>query len=269
MKTFIEQIQWVDSLVEEEELDEADKEALKRALAISKWKKAGGKVDKQPENMEKWWGQLSPSDRKRAANIAQYKKEKKMKKEEVEVVNELTAAEKKLINMMYDKKGNLTPLGKKVMDHDKKKEKKMKKEEVLEDGTDRIVQKYKEVTPGELGEEVDDLFTKMIESTDAYTESIKKYSEQLVDKAKSLIDEAKGTAYPATVETLRKIVKDKQYQTVMFKSGQAKVDLFTASAMIQVYDALKPKTKTKFETMIKDKAGFMKSQAFAMKMMGK
>ena len=99
MKTFIEQIQWVDSLVEEEELDEADKEALKRALAISKWKKAGGKVDKQPENMEKWWGQLSPSDRKRAANIAQYKKEKKMKKEEVEVVNELTAAEKKLINM--------------------------------------------------------------------------------------------------------------------------------------------------------------------------
>jgi hypothetical protein len=221
MKTFIEQIQWVDSLVEEEELDEADKEALKRALAISKWKKAGGKVDKQPENMEKWWGQLSPSDRKRAANIAQYKKEKKMKKEEV-----------------------------------------------LEDGTDRIVQKYKEVTPGELGEEVDDLFTKMIESTDAYTESIKKYSEQLVDKAKSLIDEAKGTAYPATVETLRKIVKDKQYQTVMFKSGQAKVDLFTASAMIQVYDALKPKTKTKFEAMIKDKAGFMKSQAFAMKMMG-
>jgi len=116
--------------------------------------------------------------------------------------------------------------------------------------------------------EIDDLFTKMIEPADAYTESIKKYSEYLVDKTKNLIDEAKGTAYPATVETLRKIVKDKQHQTVMFKSGQAIVDLFTASAMIQVYDALKPKTKTKFEAMIKDKAGFMKSQAFAMKMMG-
>ena len=49
----------------------------------------------------------------------------------------------------------------------------------------------------------------------------------------------KGTAYPATVDTLRKIVKDKQHQTVMFKSGQAIVDLFTASAMVQVYDALK------------------------------
>ena len=78
MKTFKELNQWIEGLVEEDvEVAEADKEALKRALAISKWKRAGGKVDKQPENIEKWWGQLSPADRKRAANIAQYKKEKK------------------------------------------------------------------------------------------------------------------------------------------------------------------------------------------------
>jgi hypothetical protein len=38
--------------------------------------------------------------------------------EEVQLA-ELTAAEKKLINQMYDKKGNLTPMGKKVMDHGK------------------------------------------------------------------------------------------------------------------------------------------------------
>ena len=82
------------------------------------------------------------------------------------------------------------------------------------------------------------------------------------------MDEAKGTAYPATVDTLRKIVKDKQHQTVMFDKGQAMVDLFTASAMVQVYDALKPATKKKFEDMIKSKEGFMKSQAFAMKMIG-
>ena len=37
--------------------------------------------------------------------------------EEVVELEELTAAEKKMINQMYDKKGNLTPLGKKVMDH--------------------------------------------------------------------------------------------------------------------------------------------------------
>ena len=77
MKTFKELNQWIEQLEEEVEIAEADKEALKRALAISKWKRAGGKVDKQPENIEKWWGQLSPADRKRAANIAQYKKEKK------------------------------------------------------------------------------------------------------------------------------------------------------------------------------------------------
>jgi hypothetical protein len=82
------------------------------------------------------------------------------------------------------------------------------------------------------------------------------------------MDEAKGTAYPATIDTLKMIVREKQNQTVMFKSGKAIVDLFTASAMVQVYDALKPATKKKFEDMIKSKEGFMKSQAFAMKMIG-
>ena len=42
-----------------------------------------------------------------------------LRKEEVEQIEELTAAEKKLINQMYDKKGNLTPMGKKVMAHGK------------------------------------------------------------------------------------------------------------------------------------------------------
>ena len=77
----------------------------------------------------------------------------------------------------------------------------------------------------------------------------------------------KGTAYPATVDTLKMIVKDKQHQTVMFDKGQALVDTFTASAMIAVYKALKqPQLKKKFEDMIKSKEGFMQTQAFAMKM---
>ena len=81
------------------------------------------------------------------------------------------------------------------------------------------------------------------------------------------LDEA--TAYPPTIDTLRMIVKDKQHQTVMFKSGKAIVDLFTANAMVQVYDALKkPEMKKTFEKMITDKAGFLKTQAFAMKMLG-
>ena len=87
-----------------------------------------------------------------------------------------------------------------------------------------------------------------------------------VEMEEQQIDE-KGTAYPATVDTLRKIVKDKQHQTVMFKSGQAMVDLFTASAIIAVYDGLKkPEHKKKLEDMIKTKEGFLKTQSFAMKM---
>jgi hypothetical protein len=81
------------------------------------------------------------------------------------------------------------------------------------------------------------------------------------------LDEAKGTAYPPTIENLRMIVKDKQHQKFMFDKGQAIVDTFTASAMIAVYDAMKkPEIKKKFEEMIKSKEGFMKTQAFAMKM---
>ena len=81
------------------------------------------------------------------------------------------------------------------------------------------------------------------------------------------LEEAKGTAYPPTIENLRMIVKDKQHQKFMFDKGQAIVDTFTASAMIAVYDAMKkPEIKKKFEEMIKSKEGFMKTQAFAMKM---
>ena len=79
------------------------------------------------------------------------------------------------------------------------------------------------------------------------------------------IDE--GTAYPSTIKNLRMIVKDKQNQVFMFTKGQARVDLFTASAIIAVYDGLKkPEHKKKLEDMIKTKEGFLKTQSFAMKM---
>jgi hypothetical protein len=80
------------------------------------------------------------------------------------------------------------------------------------------------------------------------------------------IDE-KETAYPPTIENLKKIVKDKQNQIFMFKDGRARVDLFSASAMTQVYDAMKkPELKKNFEKMLGTKAGFLKIQAFAFSM---
>ena len=111
-------------------------------------------------------------------------------------------------------------------------------------------------------------------ATDVLTKTLPSKLKKYVDKAignflvfeEVELDE-KGTAYPATVDTLRKIVKDKQHQTVMFKSGKALVDLFTASAIIAVYDGMKkPELKKKLEDMIKSKEGFLKTQSFAMKM---
>ena len=106
---------------------------------------------------------------------------------------------------------------------------------------------------------------KIVKVMGSYKKGEKMIGTKLSFKEEVQIDE-KGTAYPATIDTLKMIVKDKQHQTVMFKSGQAIVDTFTASAMVAVYDAMKPATKKKFEEMIKDKGGFMKTQAFAMKM---
>ena len=77
----------------------------------------------------------------------------------------------------------------------------------------------------------------------------------------------KEAAYPSTIENLKKIVKDKQNQVFAFKDGGSiRVDLFSASAVVQVYDALKPATKKKFEEMIKTKAGFVKTVDFAFSM---
>ena len=65
----------------EAEVDEDKKmDALKLALAKHKFKKKGGKVDKQPDSMEKPYGKLSKDDQERAKAIAQYKKDKKNKK---------------------------------------------------------------------------------------------------------------------------------------------------------------------------------------------
>ena len=80
------------------------------------------------------------------------------------------------------------------------------------------------------------------------------------------IDEA-DKKYPPTIETLKMIVKDKQNQVVKFKDGNARVDSYSASAMTQVYDAMKkPELKKNFEKMIGTKAGFLKIQAFAFSM---
>ena len=69
------------------------------------------------------------------------------------------------------------------------------------------------------------------------------------------------------LDILRNIVKNKQYQKVKFADKKsATVDGFTASAMVQVYDALNKDNQSKFKEMInKNLKGFMAMQSFAMK----
>ena len=74
----------------------------------------------KPNDKEKFTKLISKSYRDMLKTTKMVSKQLRMG-EEVEL-EELTSAEKKLINQMYDKKGNLTPFGKKVMDHGKKEE---------------------------------------------------------------------------------------------------------------------------------------------------
>ena len=66
---------------------------------------------------------------------------------------------------------------------------------------------------------------------------------------------------------LQNIVKKKQNANVKFKDNKrATVDLFTASAIMKVYDAVKPDNKKKIEKMMNGTlVDFLKLQKFAMK----
>ena len=70
------------------------------------------------------------------------------------------------------------------------------------------------------------------------------------------------------IDTLKKIVKDKQAQKVKFDNKKSTtVDLFTASALVAVYDKVNKQNQEKIKRMAnKSPADFMKVVDFAMKM---
>jgi len=81
----------------------------------------------------------------------------------------------------------------------------------------------------------------------------KAVKEQMDDFGEEYLNEA-------NVDILRKIVKDKQNNKVKMKDGTLRVDLFTASAITQALDKVKPDTRKKMEDLINKggKAQFMK-----------
>ena len=70
------------------------------------------------------------------------------------------------------------------------------------------------------------------------------------------------------VEILRSIIKSKQNKPVKFSDGKkAKVDLFTASALIKVLDKVNPDNKAKLTKMINGTLkSFLQAQSAVMKM---
>ena len=62
---------------------EDNKDALNRALAMHKFKKKGGKIDKQPPSLDRVWTRfsnastLSKDDQEKIKAIAQYRKDKR------------------------------------------------------------------------------------------------------------------------------------------------------------------------------------------------
>ena len=102
-------------------------------------------------------------------------------------------------------------------------------------------------------------FMKRMEALRAKRESklAKKVQENTLEQASYFAED--------NVDVLKKIVKDKQNQNIRFKDGSMKVDLFTASAISQVYDAVNSSNKKKMDKLINGKkADFMKIANFAL-----
>ena len=70
------------------------------------------------------------------------------------------------------------------------------------------------------------------------------------------------------LSTLERIIDKKQEMPVSFQDGKGKVDMFTASAIMQVYDAVNDDNKSKMKDALSTKAGFMKMAKFAMGKIG-
>jgi ribonuclease D len=97
----------------------------------------------------------------------------------------------------------------------------------------------------------------------------KKEQSSLIKKVKEQIGEFSREEYieEDNVAELKDIVKRKSAKNLKFKDGSMKVDMFTASAMTQILDKVKPDNKKKMMDMINSgtKSQFMKLQQLAMK----
>ena len=84
-----------------------------------------------------------------------------------------------------------------------------------------------------------------------------KVQENTLERASHLAED--------NVDILKDIVKNKQHKNIKFKDGNMKVDMFTASAISQVFDKVNKSNQDKMRKMLNGKkAEFMKISDFAL-----
>lgn len=66
------------------------------------------------------------------------------------------------------------------------------------------------------------------------------------------------------IDALRDIVAEKQAKSIKFDDGSMKVDMFTASAIVAIYDKVNDKNREKMDRFLTKKSGLMKLADFAM-----
>jgi hypothetical protein len=71
-------------------------------------------------------------------------------------------------------------------------------------------------------------------------------------------------AKASVIDQLQSIVDDRQAKSIKFDDGSSKVDMFTASAITQVYANVNDANKAKIEKMLNSRAGLIKVAKFAM-----
>lgn len=77
-------------------------------------------------------------------------------------------------------------------------------------------------------------------------------------------EESVNEAKASILDQLKGIVDDKQAKSIKFDDGSAKVDMFTASAITQVYNKVNDDNKAKIEKMLNTRTGLMSIAKVAM-----
>ena len=106
-------------------------------------------------------------------------------------------------------------------------------------------------------------------SSIAYNHRNMKEGMSFIDKVQEQIDEFGRESLLAenNMDVIKSVVKSKGAKNIKMKDGSLKMDLFTASAIMNVYDKVNPSNKKKIEALANGKkSDLMKLQSMAMKL---